>query len=82
MHNSYIVTGRMTDTHTVTLDEDLPLPPERVRVMVELLPSLSQRSYHDVMKGIRERQARRNHQPKSRDAVDEYLRQERASWDQ
>ena len=76
MHNSYIVTGRMTDAHTATLDEDLPLPPERVRVRVELLPSLSQRPYRDVMKVIRERQVRRNHQPKSRDAVDEYLRHE------
>ncbi|MBI2799162.1 MAG: hypothetical protein HYX63_02575 [Gammaproteobacteria bacterium] len=82
MHNSYIVTGRTTDAHTATLDEDLPLPPERVWVRVELLPSLSQRPYRDVMKVIRERQVRRNHQPKSRDAVDEYLRQERASWDQ
>jgi len=81
MHNSYIVTGRMTDAHTVTLDEDLPLPQERVRVVVELLPPPNQRPYSDVMKVIREQQVRRNHQPKSRDAVDEYLRQERASWD-
>lgn len=82
MHNSYIVTGRMTDAHTVTLDEDLPHPTARVRVVIELLPALNQRPYRDVMKVIRERQVRRNHQPKSRDAVDEYLRQERASWDQ
>ncbi len=39
IHNAYVVTGTLTDEHTVTLDEALPLAPTRVRVVVEPVPS-------------------------------------------
>ena len=37
MPKSYIVTGTITDSHTVILDEELPLGPTRVRLVVEPL---------------------------------------------
>ncbi len=82
MQNAYIVTGKMTDARTVTLDEDLPLPPERVRLVVEPLSTSAHRPYRDVMAVIRERQARRGHRPRTREAVDECLQRERESWEE
>jgi hypothetical protein len=37
MHNAHVMTGTLTDAHTVTLDEALPFKPMKVRVVVELL---------------------------------------------
>lgn len=81
MRNAYIVTGKMTDARTVTLDEALPLPPERVRLVVEPLSAVVHRPYRDIMVAIRERQIRRGHQPRTREAIDEDLQRERDSWE-
>ena len=35
----YVVTGTLTDDHTVALDEGLPLGLTKVRVTIEPLPS-------------------------------------------
>jgi hypothetical protein len=80
MHNAYIVTGTLTDAHTVTLDEALPLTPTKVRLVVEPLPSVSQRPYQEVMAKIRQRQQARGHQPPTPEEVDSYIRAERESW--
>lgn len=37
MYTAYVMTGTLTDAHTVTLDEPLPFRPMKVRVAVELL---------------------------------------------
>jgi hypothetical protein len=70
----------MANSRTVTLDEALPLPPERVRLVVEPLRSSELPSYRDVMAAIRERQTQRGHQPRTRGEVDRDLRRERDSW--
>ncbi len=44
-NNTYIVTGTLTDDHTVTLDEALPLTPMKVRLVVEPFRSVPQRPY-------------------------------------
>jgi hypothetical protein len=82
MHRPYVVTGRLTDEHTVALDEALPLTPTRVRVTVEPFSSASPRPYLEVLAEIRQRQRRRGHQPPNREEVDAYLRAERESWDE
>jgi hypothetical protein len=74
------VTGTLTDDHTVTLDEALPLTPMKVRLVVEPLRSVSQRPYLEVMADIRQRQWARGHQPPTREEVDAYLQAERDSW--
>lgn len=81
MYNAYIVTGTLTDERTVTLDEDLPLKPTRVQLVVEPVKSSSANSYAGVMASIRERQIRRGHRARTGAEVDASLQQERESWD-
>ncbi|MGH7964894.1 MAG: hypothetical protein ACRERD_24280 [Candidatus Binatia bacterium] len=81
MHNTYIVTGTLTDAQTVTLDEALPLSPTKVRLTVEPLALTSQRSYQEVVAAIHERQRIRGHQPPTKEEVDTYLQAERQSWE-
>ena len=82
MHSAYIVTGTLTDTQTVSLDEALPLTPTRVCLVVEPLLSASPRQYQEIMAEIRERQRTRGHKPPTREEVDAYLQAERDSWEE
>jgi hypothetical protein len=66
MHNAYIVTGELTDERTVTLDESLPLKPMRVRLIVAPVTAPVASSYRDVIPSIRDRQAGRGFQPRTR----------------
>ena len=81
MHKVYVVTGTLTDVHTVTLDEALPLKQVKVRLVVEPLEPDSQRPYQEVIAEIRERQQARGHQPATQEEVDGYLQTERDSWE-
>jgi hypothetical protein len=83
MQKAYIVTGRMTDDRTVVLDEALPGPPTRVRLVVESLPATvpaEAGGYRAVLEAIRERQRARGHRPPTREEVDAQLQAERDSW--
>ena len=80
MGNSYTVTGTLTDDRTVTLDEALPLPKMKVRLLVEPIDSTTQRRYREVMAEIRAQQQARGHQAPTREVVDAALRAERESW--
>lgn len=82
METAYIVTGTLTDEHTVTLDEALPMSEGKVRLSVEPL-SISQtgkRTHAEVIAEIRERQQARGHQPRTREEIDAYIQTERDSW--
>lgn len=81
MRKVYIVTGTLTDDHTVTLDEALPLKAARVRLVVEPLDGESQQPYQEVMGEIRRRQKARGYRPAIRQEVDAYLQTERDSWE-
>jgi hypothetical protein len=81
MAETYTVTGTLTNAHTLTLDEALPLAPTRARVVVEPLAGGAPRPYGEVVAAIRARQRQRGHQPRSRAAVDAALLEELASWD-
>ncbi len=80
----YIVTGTLTDEHTVTLDEAVSLPqtPVKVRLLIEPLPSFAARPYREVMAEIRCRQQARNHQSPTREEIDAYVQAERDSWNE
>jgi hypothetical protein len=80
MQHAYVVTGTLTDTRTVMLDEEVPLPSAKVRLVVEPLGSISGRPYQEIVAAIRERQKARGHQPPTRGEVDAYIRSERDSW--
>ncbi len=79
METAYIVTGTLTDEHTVKLDEALPLAQGRVRLSVEPLPAEppAKRTHAEVIAEIRERQRARGHQPRSREEIDAYIQAER-----
>lgn len=82
MQNAYIVTGTLTNEHTVTLDEALPLPTTKVRLVIEPLVSTSQRPYQEVVVAIRKRQEVRGHRPPTTEEVETYLQAERDSWEE
>lgn len=82
MAKPYVLTGTLRDEQTVTLDEALPLKSGKVRLILEPLRPEPRSSFHDVLAGIRQRQAARGHQPRSREEVDAYLEAERESWGQ
>ena len=80
MQNAYVVLGRLTDERTVTLEEALPLPAMKVRLVVEPLSPLARRPYQQVIAEIRRGQQLRGHQPPTREQADAYLQVERDSW--
>ena len=84
MQNAYVVTGTLTDGHTVTLDEALPLTSMKVRLVIEPLATPEKRvlPHREVMAEIRERQRARGFQPPTPEEVDAYLQGERDSWDE
>jgi hypothetical protein len=71
----------MANEKTVALDEAVPIPNGKVRVIVELVSVPPARSYQEVMADIRERQRARGHKPRTREEVDAALREERDNWD-
>jgi hypothetical protein len=77
--STYVVTGTISDEHTVALDEPLPISQGRVRLVVEPI-TFPQRSYLEVMETIRERQRLRGHAPPTKEAADTYIQAERNSW--
>ena len=70
METAYIVTGTLTDDHTVKLDESLPLAQGKVRLSVEPLSPAPKRPHNEVIAEIRERQRSRGHQPRTREQID------------
>ncbi len=80
METAYIVTGTLTDDHTVTLDESLPMVQGKVRLSVEPLAPTPKRPHGEVIAEIRERQRARGHQPRTREEIDADIQAERDSW--
>ena len=80
MQKSYVVTGTLTDGQTVTLDESVPVPGERVRLTIEPISLHAGTSYRETMAAIRERQKARGHRPPSRSEIDARVEDERDSW--
>jgi len=80
METAYIVTGTLTDEHTVTLDEALPLSQGKVRLSVEPIESAPKRPHDEVIAEIWARQQARGHQPRTREEIDADIQAERDSW--
>lgn len=80
METAYIVTGTLTDDHTVALDEALPLSPGKVRLSVEPLANTPKRPHDEMIAEIWARQKARGHQPRTREEIDAYIQAERDSW--
>ncbi len=81
MSQVYRVTGELTDSQHVTLDEPIPLPAGKVRVIVEHFPTGLKPDLADFERMLRDRQQLRGHVPRTKEEIDSYLNAERASWD-
>jgi hypothetical protein len=78
---TYTVMGTMTNKNTVTLDESLPITAAKVQVTIKTLDEQQVRPLREVLDEIHQRQQERGHQPPTWQEVDEYIRQERDSWE-
>jgi hypothetical protein len=81
MSHVYQVTGELTDSRHVTLDQPIPLTAGRVRVMVEQLPTGPKQDLSAFERTLRDRQQARGHLPRTKEEIDAYLAAERDSWD-
>ena len=81
MPQLYELTGELTDGRNLVLDVPLPLPPGRVRVIVEQLAAALKPDLIAFERELRSRQAARGHVPPTKEEVDAYLEAERNSWD-
>ncbi len=81
MAQVYQVTGELTDSCHVTLDEPIPLPAGKVTVTVEQIPGASKADLVAFERALRERQQARGHVPRTKEEIDAYLNAERDSWD-
>jgi len=81
MKNTYVVTGTLTDKNTVKLDESLPISQTKVRLVVETLQESKRQPLQEVLARIHARQRERGHTPPTKEEVDQYIRQERKSWE-
>lgn len=82
MAQTYVVTGTLTDGHTVRLDEALPAVEGKVRVTVEMIEARRpKQALNEYLADLRARHAARGHVPRSREDVDASVRAERENWD-
>ena len=72
---AYIVTGTLKGDRTLVLDEPIGLYDYKVRVIVEPVEALPRRPHKEVIAEIRRRQDERGHVPRTKEEVDEYLRE-------
>jgi hypothetical protein len=81
MQPAYVVTGSLTDSRTVCLDEPIPVSAGKVRVIVEVAEPARKMTHDEFLAWLQERQEARGHVPPTREDVDASLRAERESWD-
>jgi hypothetical protein len=81
MTNAYVVTGTLTDSQTVHLDEPLPITGGKVRVVVEtVLTPAEKPNFRQVVQAIWESQRLRGHIARSAEEIQSQIREERESW--
>jgi hypothetical protein len=77
----YVVTGTLSNGRLVELDEPVPLGDAKVRVSIEPIAATGKRPVREVIAEIRKEQRESGHVPPTREEVDRYLAEERATWD-
>jgi hypothetical protein len=82
LQQAFLVSGSLTDSRTIRLDEPIPLSRGKVRVIVELADRAGKMSHEEFLTWLKDRQEARGHVPRNRDEVDAALRSERESWDE
>jgi hypothetical protein len=79
--HTYTVTGTLTNQNTVHLDESLPISATKVRVTIEALQEKRTRPLSEVVAEINQQQQAHGYQPPTSQEIEDYLRQERDSWE-
>ncbi len=82
MQQAFVVTGSLSDSRTIRLDEPIPRSGGKVRVIVELAEAAAKISHDEFLAWLQKRHEARGHVPRTRDEVDASLRAERESWDE
>jgi hypothetical protein len=82
MPHAYRVTGSLTDSHTIHLDEPIPVSSGKVCVIVEVADPAGKLSHDEFLAWLQKRHEARGHVPRPREEVDAFLRTERESWDE
>jgi hypothetical protein len=76
------VTGMLSDAQTVILDDPVPLPPGRVRVTVETLPSAkSGEQFLSKLEAIHQALRTSGYRPRTKEEIDAQVQAERESWE-
>jgi hypothetical protein len=81
MQQAHQVTGTLTDSRTIQLDEPIPVSTGKVRVIVEVAERAGKLSQEEFLTWLQKRHEARGQVPRSREELDAALRTERESWD-
>jgi hypothetical protein len=82
MADTVVVTGTLTDSHTIRLDRGIAAPMGPVRVTIETIETpVKRQSLWEFLDELRKNQAARGHVPRSKEEIDKALREDRDSWD-
>lgn len=82
MTQAYVLTGQLSDSRSLVLDEPVPLDDGRVQVTVQAMVKKDvPRPHSEVIEKIWARQRKRGHIPPTVDEVNARVNEERNSWD-
>ncbi len=82
MTQAYVLTGQLSDSRSLVLDEPVPLGNGRVQVTVQAMTNKEARRPHfEVIEEIWARQRKRGHIPPTAAEVNARIDEERNSWD-
>ncbi len=82
MTQAYVLTGQLSDSRSLVLDEPVPLNNGRVQVTVQaIMQKKSKQSHDEILSRIHARMKARGHVPPTKEEVDRYIEEERNSWD-
>ena len=82
MSEAYTGVGTLSDAKTVILDSPTGLPPGRVRVIVELLPTdQPDTAWLKTLADIRKSLFQSGYQPRTKSEIDEQIESGRDEWD-
>ncbi len=79
MPQAYVLTGQLSDSRSLVLDEAVPLSDGRVTVQA-MIPKEVRRPHSEVIEEIWARQRQRGHIPPTADEVNARIEEERNSW--
>lgn len=82
MTQAYVLTGQLSDSRSLVLDEPVPLGDGRVQVTVQAMAKKKAKLSHDeILAGIHAGLRAAGHVPRTKEEIDRSIEDERNSWD-